>query len=99
MIGRPVKVLVLLLGSPDLTRPITASQTHPKKGNVSRVGEACSGYALPASPHTGFSSRLTRVLMLIVARQAVLARREPVIDSLRKFAGLAYSIIESFDII
>jgi len=30
--------------------------------------------------------------------EAVLARREPVIDSLRKFAGLAYSIIESFDI-
>ena len=72
MIGRPVKVLVLLEGSPDLTKPITASQTQPKKGNASRVGGACSGYALTASPHTGFSSRLTRVLMLIVAAQAIL---------------------------
>jgi hypothetical protein len=32
------------------------------------VGGACSGYALPASPHTGFSSRLTRVLIVIAAR-------------------------------
>ena len=31
---------------------------------------ACSGYTLTASPHTGFSSRLTRVLIVIVARQA-----------------------------
>jgi len=65
-------MLVLLLREPP-PYPGDHGQTDiPQKGNASGVGGACSGYALTASPHTGFSSRLTRVLIVIVARQSFL---------------------------
>jgi hypothetical protein len=47
-------------GAPiEKPRPYPADHSQPdtpQKGNASRVGGACSGYALAASPHTGFSS-------------------------------------------